>query len=344
MKRSLQTTRGLEGEAVLLLKDALRPSASVRVSDRDAGEDAVIQLQGGQQIPVRFLAWSRSEANPTHDAGRIWILPRATNSLREQLRRRGESFVDLSGAVYLIFPNLLVDRTGLTLPTRQKAVHRSFDPFADRSSLVVRTLLETQGAPERAWGVRELAQVAGVGPATVTRAVRELQRYGAIDVRRSGRDSAIRLMDARALFTLWTGAYDWTKNQSLAVHAPIGDPIRFLHRSQSLFGQQRWALTLQAGASLIAPHATWERVHLYLEVENTDELLELADRQEWPAAEEGRLVLMKPYYRDSVWHGLQLVEDLPIVSSLQLALDLWHYPLRGREQAEHIISIQRLVG
>jgi hypothetical protein len=29
-----------------------------------------------------------------------------------------------------------------------------------------------------------------------------------------------------------------------------------------------------------------------------------------------------------------------VVSDLQLALDLWHYPIRGREQAEHLIEMK----
>ncbi len=53
---------------------------------------------------------------------------------------------------------------------------------------------------------------------------------------------------------------------------------------------------------------------------------------------------MKPYYRDSVWHGAREIADLPVVADLQLALDLWQYPLRGREQAEHLIATRRPFG
>jgi hypothetical protein len=49
---------------------------------------------------------------------------------------------------------------------------------------------------------------------------------------------------------------------------------------------------------------------------------------------------MLPYYSDSVWWALERRRGLPVVSALQLALDLWHYPLRGREQAEHLLETQ----
>lgn len=47
---------------------------------------------------------------------------------------------------------------------------------------------------------------------------------------------------------------------------------------------------------------------------------------------------MAPFYMDSVWRGARSVRGLPVVSTLQLILDLWHYPIRGREQAEHLIT------
>lgn len=54
----------------------------------------------------------------------------------------------------------------------------------------------------------------------------------------------------------------------------------------------------------------------------------------------GRLVLLAPYYSTSVWEGVRPIGQLPVVSDLQLVLDLWHYPVRGREQAEHLIEMR----
>lgn len=326
----------LEQAALELIRTALGSRAFVRRAANGAGFDLEIELRGGHRIPVQLVPWARAGEGVSRAPGTVWILSRAAKRLHDDLRRREESFVDLDGTVHLAFPNLLVDRERLPPPARKPTLRRSFDPFADRSSLVVRGLLESQG--DRVWGVRELAEAAGVGPATVSRVIGELRRFQVVEVSRVGRDSRIRLTDPHALFALWTSAYDWMKNQRIAVHAPMGDPIRFLRRSQKAFGRHRWALTLQAGASLVAPHATWERVHVYVDVGTAEQLTELAQQEGWTAAEDGKLVLMKPYYRDSVWHGMQVADGLPVVSNLQLALDLWNYPLRGREQAEHLID------
>jgi hypothetical protein len=344
VKRSADKLRRYEQDAFLLVKQALTPSATVEPIDGGQGPDAVIELQGGQKIPLEFKLWTHGDHRDDSHAGRVWVLPRATRDLRDRLRWEGESYVDLRGAVFLSFPNLLVDRVNVILPPRPAPVTRSFDPFADRSSLVVRTLLEPSDHQERTWGVRELAEAAGVGAATVSRIVRELERYQVVRVRRVGRESEIRLTNARGLFALWTGAYEWKQNQIVVVQAPVGDPLRFLRRSKDAFWPHKWALTLQSGASLVAPHATWERIHAYVDVESVGELSEIAEKQGWPLGDEGRLVLLRPYYRDSVWHGVREIQGLPVVSDLQLALDLWHYPLRGREQAEHLISTQKLLG
>lgn len=342
MKHFAKMPGRYEHDAFLLVKETLSPYAAIRQIGSANGSDAVVQLEGGQEIPLEFKLWAPAGPEDRSSPERVWVLPAATNDLRDRLRSKRESFVDLRGVVFLAFPNLLIDRVNVKLPPRPTTTPRTFDPFADRSSLVVRTLLEPTDYQERTWAVRELAAVAGVSPATVTRIVRELEYYQVVHVQRVGRESKIRLADARALFALWTGAYDWRKNQSVAVQAPIGDPLRFLRRSKAAFGAHRWALTLQCGASLVAPHATWERIHAYVDVKSFDTLLEIAAEQGWALGEQGRLVLMKPFYRDSVWHGVREIQSLPVVSDLQLAIDLWHYPLRGREQAEHIVSTQRL--
>jgi len=243
MKRSPSR---MESDALLLLKQALAPTAKVRAG-KDSTADAVVELKGGKKLSLDFKTWTESATSLRHPGNTVWVVPRATRGLRERFRRAQESYVDLRGAVFLSFPNLLVDRE-VPRPPGRSSPSRSFDPFADRSSLVLRTLLESIHA-DRVWGVRELAEFAGVGPATVTRSVRQLERYEVVDVRRSGRESEIRLTDPKRLLSLWTGAYDWTRNQSVAVHAPIGDPIKFLRRSKGNFEAHQWALTLQAGAA-----------------------------------------------------------------------------------------------
>lgn len=324
-----------------LIRAALGP-VPVEVSAPGSDADLNVRLASGDVISLDV----RHLDSPSVPAGRadatVYVVRRATRRLHDEFRRAGRNFVDVSGTVHLSLPNLLIDRTNLRALAVKGAVRQSFDPFSDRGSLVARTLLASVPA-ERGWGVRELAAEAGVSPATTTRVVRELERHG-VQVQRSGRSASVRLTDPHALFSAWTRAYDWTRNPSVAFNAPMGDPTRFLARMSRAWRGPRWALALQAGAARVAPLATWTRAHLYVDVPDGATLINVGEAQGWEPSEGGNVVLLRPWYRTSVWHGLREIAGLPVVSALQLALDLWHYPLRGREQAEHLLETVVLRG
>jgi hypothetical protein len=319
-----------------LLREALGPTASVQVSAPAPGPDLLVRLSGGQVIALEIKELDSPRVPKARADAIVYVLHRATRRLHDEMRRAGHSFVDVSGTVHLALPNILVDRTNLRVQAPGSIVRQSFDPFSDRGSLIVRTLLESV-ATDRAWGVRELATEAAVSPATATRVTRELERHG-VQVQRRARTAEVRLRDPHALFAAWTRAYDWTRNPSAAFAAPMGDADLFLARVRAGWKGPRWALGLQSGAARVAPLSTFSRVHIYVDVPAAFDLIAVGEMQGWEPAEDGNVVLLKPWYRTSVWHGLQQVGGLPVTSPLQLALDLWHYPLRGREQAEHLLE------
>lgn len=131
--------------------------------------------------------------------------------------------------------------------------------------------------------------------------------------------------------------YDWQRNERLAVEAPVGSAERFLRKLPGALKGMQWALTLHAGASLVAPHAAWDKIHVFVDVPDARALADVARRAGWPLGD-GNLVLMRPWYAQSVWFGVRQRAGLPIVSDLQLIVDLWHYPVRGYEQAEHLLE------
>jgi hypothetical protein len=96
-----------------------------------------------------------------------------------------------------------------------------------------------------------------------------------------------------------------------------------------------YALSLQAGSSLISPYAVFDSVHIYVRNQKAinyfRKLLELEE-----ARQGENVVLMLPYYRHSVFYDRQKAKDLWVVSDIQLYLDLYNYPIRGLEQAEHL--------
>lgn len=320
-------------EAARLLQRAIGAAGRVTApADLAAGHDVEIIRDDASPIPLRLQPWHPDAAAEPETA---WILKRPSRRQMDQLRERGMNFIALNGSVRIVANGLLVDRSNLPRVRAASTFPRRVDPFSDRNSLIARILLQEPG---RRWGVREIADAAELSPGTTSQVVRTLASMGVVDFRRRGRNVDVWIENPISLLARWAGAYAWEWNQAAAFAAPIGDPLRFVRRAEPAFGSRRWALTLQAGASLVAPHASWERVHVYVDVESGRELFDIADAEGWPAAQDGGLVLMKPYYRHSVWHGLRIVENLPVVSDIQLVLDLWHYPLRGMEQAEHLLT------
>ena len=223
--------------------------------------------------------------------------------------------------------NQALDAVGHSRPLR--------DPFADRASLLCRTLLANPGIE---WTVRGLAETAGVSPMLSSDVVRQLGAAAIVATRPKGRKLMVRLANAQALLEAWTSAYQWKRNAALRLGVPIPDDERFLSRLGQLFGPRRWALTLLAGAARRIRYAPADRIHIYVECGSIAELRAIAEREGWPRDAAGRVVLMKPAYRTSVWHGIASIGDgrVPVVSDLQLILDLWHYPVRGRETAEQL--------
>ncbi len=205
------------------------------------------------------------------------------------------------------------------------------------ASLVSRVLFsEDEG---REWTISSLARAAGVAVSTASYAVRALEERDVVAVRREWRKKVVRLVHRRALVQEWVRSYSWRSNARVAFEAPVGSPSRFVRRLPKLISGVRWGLTLQAGASLLAPHARWDTVHLYVDIRSDREALDLGSELGWRSAEKGPVVFLIPHYGSSVWFGLRKRDMLTVVSDLQLILDLWHYPVRGREQAEHLLEL-----
>ncbi len=209
------------------------------------------------------------------------------------------------------------------------------DPFADRASLLCRTLLANPGT---VWHVRGLAEAAGVAPMLSSDVVRQLESAGIVTAQARGRQLLVRLIDPQALLEKWTAIYRYTR--SAALHFAAAGPTmdKWPQRLAQAAGARRWALTLLAGAWQRNRYAPTERLHIYVECEDIQELRSVADRAGWPEDAAGSLVLMKPAYRTSTWHQISNArpDGPPVVSDLQLILDLWHYPERGRETAEQL--------
>jgi len=330
--------------AIDLITAALKPFADLEVDEGRTGTIRIRVRATPRLIRgIVLRPWPANErARTARDARTVlWVTHRTDAATRETLRNQDASFIDVgTRTVRLHLPGLvLVDRGAVRVERAPRTWSSQRSPFSDLASLVTRSLL---AEPGRDWTLTRLSARAGVSTALASRIVEHLSSASLVRAERTGRTLEIRLDDPWPLFLRWTGSYRWTENVALHVAAPVGEPRRFLARLDALLrgrrAGRRWALTLHAGASLLGTHATWETVHAYVACRTEAELAEFARRIGWEPSPQGRLVMLAPKYRRSVWWGLTGRErgDPPAVHTIQLMLDLWHYPVRGREQAEHL--------
>jgi len=317
--------------------DSLKEVAIRPFGEDDRRADLEIELNG-EPYRLELRIWGGETPRSRQDRGRhatIWILPRGAPDVRERLRNENANFVDLTGAVRLTLPGLHIDRSDLEPPVdRHRGETRN--PFSDRASRIPRLLFQSYPSDR---SIQELAREAEVSLGLASYVVKALTWRELLEVRSVGREKRVRLSSLESLVLQWTAEYTWRRNRSRTFHAPIGDVSRFLRRLPKIIQVDQWALTLQAGASLVAPHATWDSVHIYVDVSSVEELERIGTDSGWKPDEKGRVVLLKPYYGESFLFGSRRKDSIPVVSEIHLILDLWHHPNRGREQAEHLLAL-----
>jgi len=321
----------LREEIVALIATALGNSGTVTWEPPGS---VIISLDGGPTFGLEVAQPPKESHVPEASTPTLWVLRRPKRDTLERLRAQSQSFVALDGTVRLQSPGVLIDRNNVKQPNRaSRTIPRS--AFSNRASLIPRWLFTRP--PDSDWTVSGLSHHAGVSLSVTSYAVKDLERRDLIEVRPRGRERLIRLIDHRQLLVQWAREYDWRDNPSLAVHAPVGSVQRFLQRLASL-ELPRYALTLQGAAFLLTPHAPVEKLHLYVDLRSRASVAALAQRLDWNPDPDGEFQFLLPYYKTSVWRGLRKRDGVPLVSDLQLMLDLWNHPIRGREQAELLLE------
>jgi DNA-binding Lrp family transcriptional regulator len=181
--------------------------------------------------------------------------------------------------------------------------------------------------------VRSIAEQTGLSPGYVSKVVQELEQRGYV----ARREEGLALRNGQELLQDWVRAYrkHWVERRGYFLPVPRVQAVMDAIGEASIIDE--YALALQAGASMVAPYADFDVVDVY--VHNIDAAVGLASQLGAREVERGaNLRISVPYYRVSAFFDRQEAAGLRVVSDLQLYLDLYDYPLRGREQAEQILE------
>jgi len=206
------------------------------------------------------------------------------------------------------------------------SVQNVFSPMASR---IVRIFLVN---PKQEWSILGLSKEAQTGYGHTHRVVKTLLRTGLC---RKTEANRVVVTNAGELLTRWASYYDFgLLNKVNAYYSLDEDFDGFIRKLSAVGGRDlRYALTLQAGVALVAPYVRPANIHLYVEPETLDEWQKLLSLQLTELG--GNVFLVEPYDED-VFYKVQRLKGVCVVSNVQLYVDLYNYPARGREAAEHL--------
>jgi len=270
----------------------------------------------------------KSYVSQSPDLVPILVSKYLSEKKREECKEKGVNFLDFSGNVFLEYGDELhIERAGF--PNRFPEIRKGRSPFSDKASLLLRAMLKNN----KHWGVRELAHEVRLNPGYVSRMFKELEELGYL----MRINSKAKLKNQKSILEDWIHHYDYKKNRLFKYHCLAKSPQEILDKLKRMHISERvnYALGFHAGAFLISAHSAFSEVHIYISDEQSSGFLQ--NELNLKSVDQGaNVILVLPYYRHSVFYDKQKVNNLLVVSDIQLYLDLYHYPLRGLEQAEHL--------
>ncbi len=332
--RQLLPLKGLEVDINLESMSGIPGSSDfvARVEYEGLSFRLIIEAAAQNSLPVfkNKVVKLKAEAGNHNDAVPVLVARYLSPQRRSMCQDEGICFMDLSGNVFIKYKSFYVEKIGF--PNKFPEERKGRNPFSDKASLILRAILK---GGEHLWGVRELAEATHLNPGYISRMARELEDRNYI----TRVNSKLKLRDPEGILDDWVRDYNLRKNRKSGYFFMAANSAEILERLRSLEIPDSidYALSVQAGANLVAPYAVFQEVHIY--VGNEKALAYFKKQLKLNKAEQGaNLVLMLPYYKHSVFYDSRIVKKLRVVSDVQLYLDLHGYPIRGLEQAEHLFN------
>ena len=270
------------------------------------------------------------------DALPFFVAPSISVGARKLLRERGIGYWDESGSLYLDLPGALyvVDR-----PPRQPDRHVRH-VFSGATAQVLHAMLLH---PEREWHLHELAALAETSVYTVHQVCEFLEARLWMRKHGAGPRVVRILTEPGALLDAWAENHSLESYRFHRFYHLASSPAALHDAVSGLLGALDipHAMTLECGAELVAPFATAiPRQAVLVPEERMAAVTRIASARGFRPVEDGENVVFLGTCNRAPLMFIQDVESVPVASLVQLYLDLWAWPRRGREQARHLRALR----
>jgi hypothetical protein len=251
-----------------------------------------------------------------------YLSPRAAQLCIEE----NVGFVDLAGNCRLCFQQVFIEQSGRTNPEVKRRDLRSL--YSPKASRVLRVLLNE---PRRAWQLQQLAKEAQVSLGLASNVKKLLTDREWIKTEAEG----LQLVEPQALLEEWAGSYSFHKSRLLDCYS-LREPADVEAALAEECKKRDWsfALTGFSGAARLVSAVRYQRAMAY--VGGTPE--ELLGPLQLKVVESGANVSLLFPYDEGVFQGARQVDDLAVVSPVQLYLDLMSFRGRGEEAAQQLLE------
>jgi len=315
-----------ETETIHAGKGTFRPDLHLVLQYHDREFHMVFEIKrSGEPRFISQVAGNLNKYRDRNDFYPVMIAPYVSDRGRDLCQEFGIGFIDLEGNAFLKFDSIMIDRYGKD--NRKVKIRRQKKMFTRKASWVYRTMLEHQ---DRSWTFTELSDGSNVSIAYVHRVIDKLEMEGFIEKRWG----SIRLKKPSDLLDEWRDVYHYDENGFEEFYCPIKEQEDIIQALRSVPLDQ-YALTLGSAATIIAPFVRSSDVHIYC----PGSLSNIINSLNLKPVEFGGVVKISDPIDEGILFNTQRIDGISMVSNVQLYLDLYNYPKRGREQAEHLREI-----
>jgi hypothetical protein len=254
----------------------------------------------------------------------VFMAPYISPQAADICLKDGVGYIDFAGNSYLSFGQVYIDQTGRPNPFKTRRDLTSL--YSPKASRVLRVLMNNPG---RRWKTQDLANEAGVSLGQIANVKKLL-----LDREWITQQDGFSLMEPWELLEGWSDAYTYRKNQvrnfySLKSIPEIEADLARVCREKGI----EYALTGFSGAARFAPAVRYNRAMGYV-FNMPEDMVSMLNLKE---VESGANVMLLGPYDEGVFYGTQVIDDIRIVSPLQIYLDLKGYKGRGEEAAEVLL-------
>jgi hypothetical protein len=262
-----------------------------------------------------------------NDAYAIVAAPYISNDTTRLCKQNQVGYIDLAGNCFLNFDQVYIKRENYPNPEIEKRQARSI--FSPKSSRIPRVMLNNP--KRRPWKVQELAREANVSLGLASKVKERL-----LDLEYAiGDNKSVILTRPLELLERWANNYSFRKNK-IYDYFSFDDPNE-TERKLSQYCEEKqipYALTSFSGAALVAPFARYTRGFVYV----GKEIVAVANELGLKEVSSGPNFSILEPYDEGVFYGSEKIENMIVVSYIQLYLDLVGFKGRGEESARYLLE------